>query len=123
MAGLRGEPLAPRAILSALLRFVWAPDAPKQYAVTTPDQRVLIRPEGDGKPRAFDLVVDPRELRPLTSPDPSLARSLDELLARQATRAERFTERHGRIVPGAVTLDDAERLRALGYLGGSAPTP
>jgi hypothetical protein len=86
----------------------------------------LIRPEGGGDSKAFDLVVDPLELRPLTAPDPSLARSLDALLARQAARAERFTERHGPIVPGAVTLDDAERLRALGYLGegrgDSAPT-
>ena len=121
LAGLRGEPLAPRAILSALLRFVWAPHAPKQYALTTADQQVLIRREGDRAPRAFDLVVDPGELRPLTTADPSLERTLDALLARQATRAERFNKRHGPSLPGPITLDDAARLRALGYLGDSAP--
>ena len=122
LAALRGEPLAARAILSALLRFVWAPNAPKQYALTTADQRVLIRREGDPVPRAFDLVVDPGELQPLTAPDPNLERTLDALLARQAARAERFSERHGSSIPGPITLDDAERLRALGYLGDSSPT-
>lgn len=124
LAGFRGEPVEPRSILSSLLRFVWAPDAPKQYAVTTADQRVLIRSEEEQTGRAFDLVVDPQELSPLSESDPDLILALDELLARQADRAARFTERHGPIVPGAVRLDDAERLRALGYLGeGSAPAP
>jgi len=119
---LRGEELAGRPVLSSLLRFVWAPNAPRQHAITTPDQVSLIRPES-GVGQAFDLLADPRELRP-APPDPALVRALDEILARQVERAADFERRHGPVVPGAVGLDDAERLRALGYLGtppGSAP--
>jgi arylsulfatase A-like enzyme len=118
--GLAGGELARGPVLSALLRFVWAPDAPRQYAVTTPEQRVSIRPEG-GRERSYDLVVDPRELRPLARPDPAAARALDGMLARQAQRAAAFDARHGPVVPGPVTAEDSARLRALGYLGDPGP--
>ena len=112
---LAGRGLDRGPVLSALLRFVWAPDAPRQYAVTTPEQVVSIRPEG-GPERAYDLVIDPQEQRPLAQPDPALARTLDALLASQAERARAFRARHGAVVPGPVTADDSDRLRALGYL-------
>jgi hypothetical protein len=102
-------------VLSALLRFVWAPAAPRQYAVTTPEQRVRILTEG-GAARSYDLVIDPQQLQPLRQPDPSLTKTLDELLAEQLERAAAFEARHGPIVRGPITADDSARLRALGYL-------
>ena len=113
---LAGAELSRGPVLSALLRFVWAPAAPKQWAVTTSEQVVWIRPE-EGREQAFDLVIDPRELQPLSAPDAEIARTLDTLLARQTERADAFTRRHGSVVPGPVTAEDSARLRALGYLG------
>jgi arylsulfatase A-like enzyme len=112
---LRGDPLEHRPVLSSLLRFVWAPEAPQQFAVTTPQQLKLIRTTGSPE-RAFDLVIDPRETHPLEHPTAATAHELDRMLADQARRAAAFRSRHGDGAPGAVTHDDVERLRALGYL-------
>jgi arylsulfatase A-like enzyme len=110
-----GRTLERGPVLSALLRFVWAPRAPRQYAVTLPGEVVSIRSEA-GTEHSFDLVIDPQELRPLASPDAAASQALDALLAGQAERARAFRARHGEVVPGPVNPEDSERLRALGYL-------
>lgn len=117
---LDGADLDRGPVLSALLRFVWAPRAPRQWALTTPDRRVRIRNEA-GPDRSFDLVVDPDELRPLPEPSDALDATLDALLAEQAERAARFEARHGAVAPGPVTADETARLRALGYLDDGDP--
>lgn len=119
---LRGDPPEQRPVLSSLLRFVWAPEAPQQFAITTPQRLKLIRTSG-APGRAFDLVIDPQETHPLEHPSAVTVRELDRVLASQARRAVAFRERHGDSAPGSVRLDDVVRLRALGYLPESEGDP
>ena len=102
-------------VLSSLLRFVWAPNAPRQFSLTGPDLVKVIEIENAGA-QVFDLFADPRETRPLSPAPTASNRALAEVLARQAETARRFTQQHGPVAPGVVTQDDIERLRALGYL-------
>lgn len=133
---LEGDSPEGRPILSSLLRFVWAPNAPRQFAITTPERVKVIRREQPGRSRAershaesgdienayaesaYDLMLDPNESHALADALAEARPALERELRAEQARAEAFRGLHGRLTPGAVTSDDAERLRALGYLEG-----
>jgi arylsulfatase A-like enzyme len=115
---LEGGTVEPRSIPSALLRFPHTPDAPQQFSLVRPDgvKRIEI---GDGRRLTYDLARDPGELgHPLPPPD-AMAEIVRELQARVDAYPEdaaHFAETHGPVEAGALSADELERLRSLGYV-------
>jgi arylsulfatase A-like enzyme len=112
---LRGEaePVRNHAPAS-LLRALWVPDAPRQFSLLRSDMKKIIR-WSDGRGAAYDLADDPLERRELKDP-PGLATALDRWLAGQRRAAADFERRYGRDRAAEIDADEADRLRALGYL-------
>jgi hypothetical protein len=105
---------ASRAVPSALLRYVWAPDAPQQFALVSESGRKVLR-RGESPAVVYDLHEDSSERRDLpSSPEQRLA--LDTFLSTQREEAARFAARYGAPDRGVLDAGEGERLRALGYL-------
>ena len=109
-----GVPRVHEYVASALLRFVWWPDAPQQFALVSHDLRKLIE-RGDGHYAGFDLAQDPAETKPVM-PKEDLSASLRTWMRGQEIAARAFEARHGQAAEVEVDAGDAERLRDLGYL-------
>jgi arylsulfatase A-like enzyme len=86
------------------------PVAGEQYAVRLGDWKLILGPE-EGTRQLFDVARDPRERRDLAAEQPERAAELERRIAEwraQHTRAE--------TAPEAISPEDLERLRALGYV-------
>jgi arylsulfatase A-like enzyme len=86
------------------------PVAGEQYAVRLGDWKLILGPE-EGTRQLFDVARDPRERRDLAAEQPERAAELERRIAdwrRQHTRQE--------TAPEAISPEDLERLRALGYV-------
>lgn len=86
------------------------PVAGEQYGVRLGDWKLILGPE-EGTRQLFDVARDPRERRDLAAEQPERAAELEERIA--AWRAQ-----HTRVeaAPDAISQEDLERLRALGYV-------
>ncbi len=107
---LRGEPqVMPAADLETLqpwLTYGWAP----LRALRQADRKLIVAP----RPELYDLQADPEETHNLIAARPDDAQALRAKLTQLDTAAPRTARR----------TDDpeaAERLRALGYVGGGTP--
>ncbi len=79
--------------------------------------------QNDGEYRLYDLEADPQELRDLSSERPDALGSLEHL-ARQYRKAYPLSRAEARKLPkqppgGNLTQEDRQRLKSLGYLGGT----
>jgi arylsulfatase A-like enzyme len=86
------------------------PVAGEQYAVRLGDWKLILGPE-EGTRQLFDVARDPRERRNLAAEQPERAAELERRIAEwraQHARAE--------TAPEAISPEDLERLRALGYV-------
>ena len=117
LAGLlRGsDPPARPYVTSALLRYIWKPDAPRQFAIVSNDLGKIIR-TSDEREFLYQLGTDPTEQRNLKGADGGLGSLLEEWLSGQSAAALAFDERHGSAIPGALDAGQTDRLRSLGYL-------
>jgi tetratricopeptide (TPR) repeat protein len=79
------------------------------YAVTEGRNRYIRAP----RPELFDLSVDPAEKKNLIAERGALAARMDSWVVERSGKGA-FTQ------PGAVDAQTREKLRSLGYLGGSA---
>jgi arylsulfatase A-like enzyme len=123
--GVDGRSLAPAAtsvhaidrsfVPAALMRVLWRLGAPREHAVLTADGTKLIRSES-GSEQAYDLLADPGELSPLPSTPAGAARALDGWMATEREQARIFEATFGPVGSTEMDRDDAERLRALGYI-------
>lgn len=82
----------------------------EQYAVRQGDWK-LIRGPGEGRRELFDLSQDPREREDRAGAEPARADALEQHIAAWLREHERPDP-----APGAVSPEDLERLRALGYV-------
>jgi arylsulfatase A-like enzyme len=82
----------------------------EQYAVRQGDWK-LIRGPGEGRRELFDLAKDPHEREDRAAADPARADELEQRIAAWLREHERPDP-----APGAVSPEDLERLRALGYV-------
>jgi arylsulfatase A-like enzyme len=104
-------------VAAALLRYIWNPGAPQQFALVSRHRRKVIRTAGEFEFQLqFDLRADPHELRPIGRGDDRLSAALADWLRQQEKAAEEFRARHGSPVSAVLDLEDAERLRSLGYI-------
>ncbi len=110
-----GRPPARDFVTSALLRYVWQPDAHKQFAAVSGELRKVIRTSGGIRLR-YDLTRDPNEEDNQTGAPGELTRALGAWVSQQNAAAARFERRHGRGARTALDAEQSERLRALGYL-------
>jgi uncharacterized sulfatase len=86
------------------------PVAGEQYGVRLGDWKLIVGPE-EGTRLLFDVARDPRERTDLAARDPERAAELERRISdwrAQHTRAE--------AAPAAISDEDLERLRALGYV-------
>jgi arylsulfatase A-like enzyme len=81
----------------------------EQYAVRQGDWK-LIRGPGEGRRELFDLSKDPRERTDRAAEEPARADELEQHIAAWLREHERPDP-----APDAVSPEDLERLRALGY--------
>lgn len=102
-------------VAAALLRYIWNPGAPRQFALVTRHRRKVLRTE-DQVEFQFDLGADPQELRPIPRKDDRLSAKLEDWLRQQEDEAEKFRKRHGSPVSAVLDLEEVERLRSLGYI-------
>ena len=102
-------------VAAAFLRFIWNPDAPRQYALVTGQWWKVLRSE-DAFELQFDLTTDPQEVRPIERNDPRLSALIKDWMRQQDAQAEAFRARHGSPVSGRLDVGDVERLRSLGYV-------
>ena len=118
-AGMQGRSLVPvlegREALDPLLPiFLFRPSNTEipgeQYAVRQGDWK-LIRGPGEGMRELFDLARDPREREDRSAAEAARAQELEQQLAGWLREYERADP-----APDAVSLEDLERLRALGYV-------
>jgi arylsulfatase A-like enzyme len=86
------------------------PVAGEQYAVRLGDWKLILGPE-EGTRLLFDVARDPRERRDLAVQEPERAAELERVIA--AWRAEHTGKESA---PEAISEQDLERLRALGYV-------
>ena len=80
------------------------------YSITEGKSRYIRAP----RPEFYDVSVDPMERNNLIAARGPLAARMDEWIGEQSSRST-FVQ------PGAVDAQTREKLRSLGYLGGSAP--
>ena len=81
----------------------------------------LILARNDGRHELYDLSSDPGEQRPLGPEHAHRAEDLDRKLGEHLEAMRRESERWDRSPPVELSDEDRERLRSLGYLGGSGP--
>jgi arylsulfatase A-like enzyme len=113
---LRGTGAPPRSyVASALLRYIWKPEAPRQFALVSNDLGKIIR-TSDEREFRFDLGSDPTEQHDLTGAHGAIAAYLEEWLSGQSAAARAFDERYGGTIQGALDAGQSDRLRSLGYL-------
>jgi len=86
------------------------PVAGEQYGVRAGDWKLIFGPE-EGTRLLFDVARDPRERRDLAAEQPERAEELLRLIA-----AWRLEHTRPETAPDAVSEEDLERLRALGYV-------
>jgi arylsulfatase A-like enzyme len=86
------------------------PVAGEQYGVRLGDWKLILGPE-EGTRQLFDVARDPRERSDRAAEEPSLVAELERRIA--AWRAE-YTR--AETAPDAISPEDLERLRALGYV-------
>jgi arylsulfatase A-like enzyme len=86
------------------------PVAGEQYGVRLGDWKLILGPE-EGTRQLFDVARDPRERRDRAAEEPERAAELERRIA--AWRAEHTREE---TAPDAISPEDLERLRALGYV-------
>ena len=117
LAGVLGGADAPRHeyVASALLRYIWKPQAPRQYAIVSNDLGKIIR-TSDEREFRYELGSDPTEQRNLAGADGALGALLEEWLSGQSAAALAFDERHGGAIQGTLDAGQSDRLRSLGYL-------
>ncbi len=94
--------------------FLFRPDNTEvpgeQYAVRVGSWKLIVGP-GDGARELFDLAADPEERNDLAAQETERVEALDARI-REWLRAHQ----RGDVVPDAVSQEDLERLRALGYV-------
>jgi arylsulfatase A-like enzyme len=86
------------------------PVAGEQYGIRVGDWKLILGPE-EGTRQLFDVARDPRERRDVAAEEPERAAELERRIAdwrAQHTREE--------TAPEAISPEDLERLRALGYV-------
>lgn len=108
---IEGRPLDRAGVPAALLWYIWAPNAPKQFAWITAGRDKALRI--DDRTAGYALPDDPCERDPVDRPDAEAA--LDAWLRAEQEAAAAFEARYG-ASEGAVDAADAERMRALGYI-------
>jgi arylsulfatase A-like enzyme len=86
------------------------PVAGEQYGVRLGDWKLILGPE-EGTRQLFDIARDPRERRDLAAEQPERAAELERRIADWRARYTR-----DETAPEAVSPEDVERLRALGYV-------
>jgi arylsulfatase A-like enzyme len=86
------------------------PVAGEQYAVRVGDWKLILGPE-EGTRLLFDVARDPRERRDRAAEEPERAAELERRIT--AWRAE---HERAETAPEAISPEDLERLRALGYV-------
>jgi len=98
---------------AAIVAETYRPEAREDLQAVVEDGFKLIVRPGGGAAELYDLGGDPGESVDLAGQRPELARSLEESLGRRLAEARR---RARTADPGALTEDELERLRALGYV-------
>jgi arylsulfatase A-like enzyme len=86
------------------------PVAGEQYGVRLGDWKLILGPE-EGTRQLFDVARDPRERRDLAAERPEQAAALEQRIADWRSRYTR-----DETAPEAISPEDLERLRALGYV-------
>jgi arylsulfatase A-like enzyme len=113
---LRGAGAPPHQyVASALLRYIWKPEAPRQFAIVSNDLDKIIR-TSDEREFRYRLGSDPTEQRNLEGADGALGMLLEEWLSGQGAAALAFDERYGGAIRGALDAGQSDRLRSLGYI-------
>lgn len=117
LAGLLrgGDPPERSYVASALLRYIWKPDAPRQFAIVSNELGKIIR-TSDEREFRYQIGTDPTEQRNLAGTDSAFGSLLEEWLSGQSAAALAFDERYGSAIPGALDAGQTDRLRSLGYL-------
>jgi arylsulfatase A-like enzyme len=86
------------------------PVAGEQYGVRIGDFKLIVGPD-EGTRQLFDVARDPRERRNLAAEQPERAAQLEQRIADWRSRYTR-----DETAPEAISPEDMERLRALGYV-------
>jgi len=81
----------------------------------------LVLARNDGVRELFDLTRDPGERMPLGPDHGARLAELDDEIGTFLETMQRDARRFSRSAPIDLTPEEEERLRSLGYLGGSAP--